>query len=186
MAVFWVVAPCGLVEVYQRFRGPCCPLHQGALMMEAARISETVVNFYQAARRYNPEDSHLLTSGRLSLFSKCFQYHWFDRMKKCNNTVCSSFLRKRRIFRKCNVSRQGEVGLLFAISPRKVALGSTGARLWSYPLTPSGAEVKNAWSYTSTPPYVFTTWFLIKHRDNFCLQWFQHGVSANFRNESNS
>jgi hypothetical protein len=28
MVVFWVVAPCSLVEVYQRFRGPCC-LHQG-------------------------------------------------------------------------------------------------------------------------------------------------------------
>jgi hypothetical protein len=23
MAVFWVIAPCSLVEVYQRFRGPC-------------------------------------------------------------------------------------------------------------------------------------------------------------------
>jgi hypothetical protein len=23
MAVFWVVAPCSLVEVYQRFRGSC-------------------------------------------------------------------------------------------------------------------------------------------------------------------
>jgi hypothetical protein len=30
-----------------------------ALMMEAARTSETLVNFYQTARRYNPEDSHL-------------------------------------------------------------------------------------------------------------------------------
>jgi hypothetical protein len=31
MAVFWVVAPlCSLVEVYQRFRGPCCLHHQGA------------------------------------------------------------------------------------------------------------------------------------------------------------
>jgi hypothetical protein len=29
MAVFWVVAPCILVEVYQRFRGPCCLYHQG-------------------------------------------------------------------------------------------------------------------------------------------------------------
>jgi hypothetical protein len=26
MAVFWVVAPCSLVEVYQRFGGPCCLL----------------------------------------------------------------------------------------------------------------------------------------------------------------
>jgi hypothetical protein len=29
MAVFWVVAPCSLVELYQRFRGPCCLHHQG-------------------------------------------------------------------------------------------------------------------------------------------------------------
>jgi hypothetical protein len=35
-----------------------------ALMMEAARTSETLVNFYQTTRRYNPEDSHLLFSGR--------------------------------------------------------------------------------------------------------------------------
>jgi hypothetical protein len=39
MAVFWVVAPCSLVEVYQRFRSPCCLHHQGD--EEAARV-ETV------------------------------------------------------------------------------------------------------------------------------------------------
>jgi hypothetical protein len=27
MAVLGVVAPCSLVEVYQRFRGPCCLHH---------------------------------------------------------------------------------------------------------------------------------------------------------------
>jgi hypothetical protein len=27
--------------------------------MEAASTSETLVNFYQTTRRYNPEDSHL-------------------------------------------------------------------------------------------------------------------------------
>jgi hypothetical protein len=32
---------------------------------------------------------------------------------------------------------------------------------------PSSAEVKNAWSYTSTPLYVFMAWCLVKHRDNF-------------------
>jgi hypothetical protein len=31
----------------------------------------------------------------------------------------------------------------------------------------SSAEVKNAWSYTSTPQYVFRAWCLVKHRDNF-------------------
>jgi hypothetical protein len=29
MAVLWVVAPCGLVGVYQRFRGTCCLHRQG-------------------------------------------------------------------------------------------------------------------------------------------------------------
>jgi hypothetical protein len=29
MDIFWVVAPCKLVDVYQRFRGPCCLHHQG-------------------------------------------------------------------------------------------------------------------------------------------------------------
>jgi hypothetical protein len=29
------------------------------MVMEAARTSERLVNFYQTARRYNPEDSHL-------------------------------------------------------------------------------------------------------------------------------
>jgi hypothetical protein len=29
MAVFWVLAPCSLVEVYRRFRGACCLHHQG-------------------------------------------------------------------------------------------------------------------------------------------------------------
>jgi hypothetical protein len=51
MAVLWSVASCSLVEIYRRFRGACCLYHQGyahiALMMEAARNSETSVNLYQ-------------------------------------------------------------------------------------------------------------------------------------------
>jgi hypothetical protein len=45
MAVFWVVALCYLIEVYQRFRGPCCFHHQG-----------------DESPHYNPEDSHLHVS----------------------------------------------------------------------------------------------------------------------------
>jgi hypothetical protein len=60
MAVFLVAAPCSLVvEVYRRF----------VLMMEAARTSETSLNFYQTTRRYNPEDSHLHTRRRENLKS---------------------------------------------------------------------------------------------------------------------
>jgi hypothetical protein len=38
-------------------------------MMEAARTSETLVNFYQTTRRYNPKDSHLRTHHRENLKS---------------------------------------------------------------------------------------------------------------------
>jgi hypothetical protein len=59
MAVFWVVAPCSLVEVHRSFRGACCLLYQAiTLMMEAANTSETSLNFYQTTLRNNPE-SHL-------------------------------------------------------------------------------------------------------------------------------
>jgi len=32
---------------------------------------------------------------------------------------------------------------------------------------PSSAEVKNGWSCTSTPPYVFLAWRLVKYRNKF-------------------
>jgi hypothetical protein len=57
MAVFWVVAPCSLVEVYQAI----------ALMIEAARTSETLVNFYQTTRRYTQKTAiFVLTAVRTS------------------------------------------------------------------------------------------------------------------------
>jgi hypothetical protein len=40
-AVFWIVAPYSLVEVYRRFRVSCCLHHEG---------DETSVNFYQFTR----------------------------------------------------------------------------------------------------------------------------------------
>jgi hypothetical protein len=47
------------------------------------------------------------------------------------------------------------------------------------------AEVKNAWSYTSTLQYVFMAWCLVKHRDNFTFSFtfkFQlHSVSVFLR-----
>jgi hypothetical protein len=32
---------------------------------------------------------------------------------------------------------------------------------------PSSAKIKNVWSYTCTPQYIFMVWCLVKHRDNF-------------------
>jgi len=39
---------------------------------------------------------------------------------------------------------------------------------------PSNAKVKNAWSYTPTPQYVFMAWCLIKYRDNIILPCLYH------------
>jgi hypothetical protein len=39
---------------------------------------------------------------------------------------------------------------------------------------PSSAEVKNAWSYTSTPQYAFMAWCLVKHRDNFTFTFYTY------------
>jgi hypothetical protein len=55
MAVFWVVAPCSLVEFYRRFRAAYC-----RVMMEAVSTSEKSVNFYQTTWGYNPKDIYLL------------------------------------------------------------------------------------------------------------------------------
>jgi hypothetical protein len=44
------------------------------LMMEAARTSETSVNFYQTTQRYNPEDSHLRTHRHENL--KSYHEQW--------------------------------------------------------------------------------------------------------------
>jgi hypothetical protein len=54
-------APCPSYYSYitARFLSPGLLI---ALMMEAARTSETLVNFYQTTRYYNPEDSNLETS----------------------------------------------------------------------------------------------------------------------------
>jgi hypothetical protein len=61
MAVFWIVA---LI----------------ALVMEAARTSETLVNFHQTTRRYNPEDSHRSSFGRSELLKTEEQVVVFNNM----------------------------------------------------------------------------------------------------------
>jgi hypothetical protein len=33
------------------------------------------------------------------------------------------------------------------------------------------AEVKNAWSYTSIPLYIFMAWYLSNHRENFTFTY---------------
>jgi hypothetical protein len=56
-AVFWVAAPCSLVEVYQRFGGPCCLHHQddvGSKLLHSATIQKTAIFIIAAMRTSNP------------------------------------------------------------------------------------------------------------------------------------
>jgi hypothetical protein len=61
----WPYSPLVRLGFLPWLTDSCIPnrFHAGglliALMMEAARTSETLVNFYQTTQRYNPEDSHL-------------------------------------------------------------------------------------------------------------------------------
>jgi hypothetical protein len=60
MAVFWVVAPCSLVEVYQRFRGPCCLHHQGDRHLRTHRC-ENLKSYFITKTVYVVMDSPCLT-----------------------------------------------------------------------------------------------------------------------------
>jgi hypothetical protein len=50
-----------------------------ALMMKAAKTYETLINFYQTTRRYNPEDSHLRSHRRENLKSYYTSSSWMRR-----------------------------------------------------------------------------------------------------------
>jgi threonine/homoserine efflux transporter RhtA len=50
--VFWDVTPCSLLESDRRFRF--------ALIMYGVNMSEMLMNFYETAERYIPEECHLL------------------------------------------------------------------------------------------------------------------------------
>jgi hypothetical protein len=65
IAVFWLVAPCILVDIYRRFRGICCIHNQRYESWEhddgGSKYLWTSANFYKTTQHYNPEDSHLHT-----------------------------------------------------------------------------------------------------------------------------
>jgi hypothetical protein len=63
------------LPTFQRALLPPASVPIIALMMEAARTPETLVNFYQTRRRYNPEDSLLRTHRRENLK---YYFHYLD------------------------------------------------------------------------------------------------------------
>jgi hypothetical protein len=55
----------------------------------------------------------------------------------------------------------------FGAHPTSCPVGTRGPRRETDHSPSSSAEVKTAWSYTSTPQYVFMASCLVKHRDEF-------------------
>jgi hypothetical protein len=58
------------------------------------------------------------------------------------------------------------------LSSKKIGDATPGesSRSEKLTITSSSADVKNMWSYTSTPPYGLTLWGLINPWDNFNVQ----------------
>jgi hypothetical protein len=54
--------------------------------------------------------------------------------------------------------------------PRALSLGIKRPGREADHSPPSSAEVKDGWSYTAIPQYVFMAWCLVKHKENFTFQ----------------
>jgi hypothetical protein len=88
------------------------------------------------------------------------------------------------------------LGIFLFITASRTALGPTQPPIQWVPGTlslgikrpgreadhspPSSAEVKNAWSCTSTPQYAFMPWCLVKYRDNFTFYLILYCTRRNF------
>jgi hypothetical protein len=77
-------------------------------------------------------------------------------------------IRSRRIFLFTTASRTalGPTQLPIQWIPAALSLGVKWPKGEADHSPPSSAEVKNTWSYTFTPQYVFMAWCLVKHTDN--------------------
>jgi hypothetical protein len=73
------------------------------------------------------------------------------------------------LFATCVQTGSGAHPAPYSVDNRATSPGSKAAGTWSWHSPPSSAEVKNALSCNSTPPYVFMARCLIKH-------WVLHGV----------
>jgi hypothetical protein len=66
-------------------------------------------------------------------------------------------------------------------SPIKLVPGVKRPERESGHIPPSVAEVEDTWGHTSTHPYVFLAWCLVKHRDNFTFCSVSHAVEQGGR-----
>jgi hypothetical protein len=83
MAVFWVVAPCSLVEIYRRFRSACCLHHQGGSYCNITwRESNYLTNRSEidwCSLRLRVREEHLMG------VSFCSDFHHTVEAQFCSN-----------------------------------------------------------------------------------------------------
>jgi hypothetical protein len=129
-------------------------------MIEAARTSGTLVNFYQPTRRYNTEDSHLLSVTSVTFPSLCKQTVVVPVFEKGNSAIFSNY-RPVSIFN--NFSKAFE----FIIYDHLFNCLSSDLIL----LTMAATNV-----ITHQPvwlPYLYLYFYLYSRRDRFCIILFK-------------
>jgi hypothetical protein len=155
------------------------------------------VNFYQTTRRYNPEDRHLRTHRRDNLKTWKIYYNWtrgssrkrFLLFFKGGPELLSQYCGQAtywttavRIAASQDFFLHRNVHTGSGVHPPPVHLyqdcfvGGKAARTWNKLSPLSIAEVKNAWSYTSTPPYVYMAWCLVKRHEQFRLYCYVYSL----------
>jgi hypothetical protein len=127
-------------------------------MMEAARTYETLVNFYQTTRRYNPEDSHLSTHRRENLKSYLILC-WF-KMPKYGRTDLfprMSHIADSRIqSRKCQI-QDGKSRLSHAQNVGKLGVHTSRTPYSKLRSTPSVHTSRTPYSKLRSTPSVHTS-----------------------------
>jgi hypothetical protein len=71
----------------------------------------------------------------------------------------------------------GPIQPLIQWIPGDLSLGVKRPGREAYHSPTSNAEA-SAWSYTSTPPYVFMAWCLVQHRDNFTFTFTFYSIEG--------
>jgi hypothetical protein len=96
MAVFWVVAPCSLVEVY------CVSELPAAYSIRAISTSKTSIIFYDTRWRNNPKDDHLRTRRRGKLVSHDIVAVYSENDAKLINTLSAQYITFKQVMHVVN------------------------------------------------------------------------------------
>jgi hypothetical protein len=82
VAVFWVVAPCSLIEIYQHFRGVYCLHHQRPEVV-------SILASYSGGPAFKSRPGHRLSSEVFPGFSLAIALHVFQLLYRLIFKICT-------------------------------------------------------------------------------------------------